>query len=87
MKKIEKIILELSKLYDGEQGSLDFTTPFELLVAVMLSAQCTDARVNIVTKDLFKVANTPEAFSKMKILVFQSRLSSFSKMLLVYLQL
>ena len=53
MKKVEELILELSRHYDGEKGSLDFTTPFELLVAVMLSAQCTDARVNIVTKDLF----------------------------------
>ena len=40
MKKseIEEFILELSKCYDGEKGSLDFTSPFELLVAVMLSA-------------------------------------------------
>ena len=60
MKKTEELINELSKCYDGEKGSLDFNTPFELLVAVMLSAQCTDARVNIVTKDLFKVANTPQ---------------------------
>lgn len=78
MKKVEKIILELSKLYDGEQGSLDFTTPFELLVAVMLSAQCTDARVNIVTKDLFKVANTPEAFAKMKVSEIEKLISSIS---------
>ena len=54
MKNVEALIEELSKCYDGEKGSLDFTTPFELLVAVILSAQCTDARVNIVTKDLFK---------------------------------
>lgn len=78
MKNIEKIIIELSKCYDGEKGSLDFTTPFELLVAVMLSAQCTDARVNIVTKDLFKVANTPEAFSKMKISEIEELISSIS---------
>ena len=67
MKKTEELINELSKCYDGEKGSLDFKTPFELLVAVMLSAQCTDARVNIVTKDLFKVANTPQAFAKMEV--------------------
>ena len=47
MKKVESLINELSKCYDGEKGSLDFTTPFELLVAVMLSAQCTDARVTL----------------------------------------
>ena len=78
MKKIDKIITELSKLYDGEQGSLDFTTPFELLVAVMLSAQCTDARVNIVTKELFKVANTPESFAKMKVSQIEKLISSIS---------
>ena len=78
MKKIENLIIELSKCYDGEKGSLDFTTPFELLVAVILSAQCTDARVNIVTKDLFKVANTPEAFAKMNIKKLEKLVSSIS---------
>ena len=78
MKKVEELIIELSKCYDGEKGSLDFTTPFELLVAVMLSAQCTDARVNIVTKTLFKVANTPEQFSKMEIKEIENLISSIS---------
>lgn len=78
MRNIEKIVIELSKCYDGEKGSLDFTTPFELLVAVMLSAQCTDARVNIVTKDLFKVANTPEAFANMKLSEIEKLVSSIS---------
>lgn len=78
MKKVEELILELSKYYDGEKGSLDFTTPFELLIAVMLSAQCTDARVNIVTKTLFKVANTPEQFAKMEIKDIEKLISSIS---------
>ena len=78
MKKVENLIEELSKCYDGEKGSLDFTTPFELLVAVMLSAQCTDARVNIVTKDLFKVANTPEQFAKMDLAEIEKLISSIS---------
>lgn len=78
MKTIEKIINELSKLYDGEKGSLDFTTPFELLVAVMLSAQCTDARVNIVTKNLFKIANTPYAFADMSEKEIEKLISSIS---------
>ena len=80
MKKIENLIIELSKCYDGEKGSLDFTTPFELLVAVILSAQCTDARVNIVTKDLFKVANTPEAFAKMNIKKLEKLISKLKKL-------
>lgn len=80
MKKteIENFIIELSKCYDGEKGSLDFTTPFELLVAVMLSAQCTDARVNIVTKTLFKKANTPEKFAKMDTKDIENLISSIS---------
>ena len=43
-----------------------------------MSAQCTDARVNIVTKDLFKVANTPEAFAKMNIKKLEKLVSSIS---------
>lgn len=78
MKKVEELIIELSKCYDGEKGSLNFTTPFELLIAVMLSAQCTDARVNIVTKTLFKVANTPEKFAKMEIKEIENLISSIS---------
>jgi endonuclease-3 len=78
MKQIKNMIIELSKNYDGKKGSLDFTTPFELLVAVMLSAQCTDARVNIVTKDLFKKCNTPECFAKMKLKDIEKMISSIS---------
>ena len=44
------------------ETELDFNNPFELLVAVILSAQCTDKRVNIVTKVLFDKLPTPEAF-------------------------
>lgn len=78
MNKATEIVLELSKYYDGEKGSLDFTTPFELLVAVMLSAQCTDARVNMVTKEMFQKANTPEVFSKMKLEKIEKMISSIS---------
>jgi endonuclease-3 len=41
-------------MYPDAKCSLDFTNPLELVVATILSAQCTDARVNIVTKTLFK---------------------------------
>lgn len=50
----------LEKYYGTEKCGLDFRTPFELLIATMLSAQCTDVRVNLVTKELFKTYNTPE---------------------------
>ena len=59
-KKIEQILATLESLYGQEQCGLDFNSPFELLIATILSAQCTDVRVNIVTGDLFKNHNTPE---------------------------
>ncbi len=60
MKNIEHIFECLDELYPSPECALNFSTPYELLIAVMLSAQCTDKRVNIVTQDLFKLANTPE---------------------------
>ena len=57
----------LNKTYPDAKCSLDFETPFELLVAVILSAQCTDDRVNKVTPILFKVCSTPEEFSAIPI--------------------
>ncbi len=63
----EEIYNLLSTLHENAQCELDFATPFELLVAVILSAQCTDKRVNMVTDKLFKVANTPEDFVNMPI--------------------
>jgi endonuclease-3 len=53
----------LKKRYPEAKCSLDFTTPFELLIATILSAQSTDVRVNIVTKSLFRKYPTPEAFA------------------------
>lgn len=52
---------ELKKLYKNPSPPLNFSNPFTLLIAVLLSAQCTDERVNIVTKELFKIARTPKA--------------------------
>ena len=56
----EKILEELEKAYPDAAPALHFKTPYELLVAVMLSAQCTDERVNKVTAELFKQYNTPQ---------------------------
>ncbi len=50
---------ELEKLYPDARPALQYKTPYELLVAVILSAQCTDERVNKVTAELFKEHNTP----------------------------
>ncbi len=52
-------LLELEKLYPDAKPALRYTTPYELLVAVILSAQCTDERVNKVTEKLFEKHSTP----------------------------
>jgi endonuclease III len=57
-----KVIDILSNEYSEARIQLDYTSPFELLVATILSAQCTDARVNIVTKYLFKKYLSPEDY-------------------------
>ena len=49
-----EIVVRLKRMYPKAKCSLDFTNPFELLIATMLSAQSTDVRVNIVTKSLFR---------------------------------
>lgn len=58
--EIQKIF---DQIYSDAECSLDYETEHELLVAVQLSAQCTDARVNIVTKDLFKKYRSVEEFA------------------------
>ena len=58
--KSQKILKELASLYPDAKPALKFSSPYELLVAVILSAQCTDERVNKVTAELFKEHNTPE---------------------------
>ena len=64
MKNINKILDILDETYPDAKCELNYTTPFELLVATILSAQCTDVRVNIVTGEMFKKYNTPDGFCK-----------------------
>ncbi len=52
--RVRKIWPILKKTYPGAKTALNYKNPLELLIATILSAQCTDVRVNIVTKDLFK---------------------------------
>ncbi|MGD8988240.1 MAG: endonuclease III, partial [Syntrophobacterales bacterium] len=54
MKNVPAILEILDQMYPKAKCSLDFKNPLELLVATVLSAQCTDERVNQVTKNLFK---------------------------------
>ena len=57
-----EIIRRLSKAYPDAHVALNFTNALECLIATILSAQCTDARVNMVTKDLFKKYRTPQDY-------------------------
>ena len=63
-KRVRDIIRRLKRAYPGAKCSLNHTNPFELLIATILSAQCTDERVNIVTADLFRKYRTPEDYLK-----------------------
>ncbi len=58
---MEELLAELERLYPDAKPALVYTTPYELLVAVILSAQCTDERVNKVTAVLFEQYATPAA--------------------------
>ncbi|NLO89982.1 MAG: endonuclease III [Clostridia bacterium] len=64
--KVEKIIKELERLYPDAKTALEFSNPFELLIAAILSAQTTDKQVNKITKHLFKKYSTPEDFAALK---------------------
>jgi endonuclease-3 len=58
---VSEILTRLKSRYPDAKCGLHFTTPFELLIATILSAQCTDVRVNSVTQRLFSRARTPQA--------------------------
>jgi endonuclease-3 len=61
--RVKTIINILLKEYPTDQTALNYGNPFQLLVAVILSAQCTDVRVNIVTPQLFARFSTPKDFA------------------------
>jgi endonuclease-3 len=61
-KQVQKIIGILKRTYPDAKCSLNHSSPFELLIATILSAQCTDERVNIVTADLFRKYRKPEDY-------------------------
>ena len=66
-KDAAKLVEILRKTYPDAKCSLDFTTPFQMAVAVMLSAQCTDERVNLTTPALFDRCKTIEDFANINI--------------------
>lgn len=65
--RAELVQTELEKLYPEVPIPLDHTDPYTLMVAVALSAQTTDKKVNQVTPNLFKVAGTPEKMAKLEV--------------------
>ena len=66
-KDVKNIIKILKETYPEAECSLDFSNPFQMAIAVLLSAQCTDARVNIVTKELFKIAPNAKEMNKLTV--------------------
>jgi endonuclease-3 len=67
IERTKKIVAGLEKAYPGAHCELNFSNPLELLIATILSAQCTDKRVNIVTEELFKKYRTAADFAEAKL--------------------
>jgi len=74
---VEEIIKRLEKVFP-DKLELNFSTPFELVVAVVLSAQERDAKVNEITKELFKKFNTPQQFANASLEEIEKEISSIS---------
>jgi endonuclease-3 len=62
-----EITVILNRLYPDPPIPLDSSSPFTLLIAVLLSAQCTDVRVNLITPGLFEIASNPESMMKLTV--------------------
>ncbi|HVU75477.1 MAG TPA: endonuclease III [Candidatus Paceibacterota bacterium] len=76
--RAKKLVAYLKKTYPEPKTELHYKTPFQLVVAVMLSAQTTDKQVNKVTKTLFKKYKTPKDFAKADEKKFAKEISSVS---------
>jgi len=74
---VEEIIKRLEKVFP-DKLELNFSTPFELVVAVVLSAQERDAKVNEITKELYKKFNTPQQFANASLEEIEKEISSVS---------
>lgn len=74
--KIQKILDTLNNLYPAPTTELNFKTPFELLVATILSAQTTDRQVNKITANLFSKWHTPEEFAELPVKALENEIKS-----------
>lgn len=72
----KEVLRRLKKHYKGATTELQWENPLQLLIATILSAQCTDARVNAVTKDLFKRYKTAEDFANANLEELQEEIKS-----------
>ncbi|MCW1929701.1 MAG: endonuclease III [Candidatus Kerfeldbacteria bacterium] len=75
-RRARKILRILKKTYTEPGEFVHWTTPLELVVGTLLSAQCTDKRVNIVTKSLFKKYRTPKAYASASLDELEAAISS-----------
>jgi len=75
-RRVRQIIRLLAKAHPDAHCALNFSNPLELLVATILSAQCTDERVNIVTKDLFKRYRTAANYARTRQATLERRITS-----------
>jgi len=75
-RRINRILEILTKTYPTAKVALSFSNPMEMLVSTILSAQCTDERVNMVTKELFKKYRTPEDYAKNNLKEFERDIRS-----------
>lgn len=71
-----KMLGKLEETYPDAKCALNYTTPFDLLIATMLSAQCTDARVNMVTENLFRKYRTPKDYAELSPEILQEDIAS-----------
>ena len=76
MQKVEKILALLEEEYPSARLALNFNTPLELLIALILAAQCTDERVNQVTKTLFKKYKTPKDYAEADLATLEGEIRS-----------
>ena len=76
--KVDYCINELEKLYPHVEAPLDHSDAYTLLIAVLLSAQCTDARVNQITPSLFEAANNPFDMRELEVELIGTELSDFN---------
>ena len=75
-KNLDKMVALLKKGYPNAKIALNFSNPLEILVATVLSAQCTDERVNMVTKSLFKKYKKVQDYTKANVKTFEQEIRS-----------